>query len=478
MKECYFLTMPAGFEESGLVKAAADGDGQAFARLYDAYEKRIFNYCLRLLGGKADAEDATQEAFLKVFARLPEMTGQDVNFGAYMFTAARNASYDVISRRKKNSPVDELPADAAPMFRETAELDTDPERANLLESQRGSVQAANAMLPERQREVLALREVEEMSYDEIAEVMDSNPNSVAQLISRARLGLRNNMLVGAGAAIGADTPECERAMPLLAMKQDGKLKAAGDVDWIEGHLATCQSCQLSEDAMAEAGVSYRAWLPVAPAAYLFRDTLAKASESIGADWSGIERPSGPSGSIAASGAGESTGASADEAVWRRRNLMAGAAIGLALLIALVTAISVDDSASPEGFGVVDTSAKSETVEVFKKKNRPSKAKGDGKRRAGSGETVVIVDESVSTDSVTVPDSGGSGGTGSAGGGSPNLGRPAGGGSSDPSGGAIDPPSKPDPIDPVVPPVTPEPEPEPEPVPPTPIPPVPGGPIPG
>src|SRR3989442_4840035 len=96
-------------EEARLARAAAAGDGAAFATLYDRYESRIFNFCHRLLGSRDDAADATQDAFLKVLQRLPKLEGRELNFSAYLFTAARNASYDMIGKRKRAEPTDEVP---------------------------------------------------------------------------------------------------------------------------------------------------------------------------------------------------------------------------------------------------------------------------------------------------------------------------------------------------------------------------------
>ncbi len=287
--------------ESDLALAAAAGDGNAFALLYETYESRIYNYCLRILGGTSDAEDATQEAFLKVFGRLPELEGEQINFGGYLFTAARNASYDMIERRRRTEPVADLADDGSGhLHRERADADIEPERAAMLDNQQASVRAANERLPARQREVLALREVEGMSYAEIASTMDMNSNSVAQLISRARTSLRNELHLEVASAVAPSSPECERALPLMAMKQDGELADPADRGWLSTHLAGCAGCRLSSEEMAESGISYRAWAPVAPGLYLFRDTLAKAADSIGADWSGVERP-GTSGAGAASG---------------------------------------------------------------------------------------------------------------------------------------------------------------------------------
>ncbi len=73
----------------------------------------------------------------------------------------------------------------------------------LLSARQEEVRAANATLPERQREALALRELEGLSYDEIAEIMGMNRNSVAQLISRARINLRDALRGTALASIAA-----------------------------------------------------------------------------------------------------------------------------------------------------------------------------------------------------------------------------------------------------------------------------------
>uniref|UniRef100_UPI003563E56E sigma-70 family RNA polymerase sigma factor n=1 Tax=Paraconexibacter sp. TaxID=2949640 RepID=UPI003563E56E len=283
--------MSAGLDEAALARAAADGDGQAFARLYDTYEQRIYTFCLRLVGNEADAQDATQDAFLKVLQRLPKLQDRELNFGAYLFTAARNASYDVIGRRKKADAVDEIPETGArPFLGDGAPIELDPERAAMLGSLQESVRGANERLPDRQREVLALRELEELSYDEIADIMEMNRNSVAQLISRARIKLRDELRGSALASIAASSPECERALPLIAMRQDGQLRDAADRAWLTAHLEGCDTCAVSIDAMEEAGISYRAWTPVVPAAFLFRDTMAKAAELCGSDWSQIGRP--------------------------------------------------------------------------------------------------------------------------------------------------------------------------------------------
>ncbi len=346
-------------EDARLARAAAAGDGAAFATLYDRYEQRIFTFCQRLLASPDDAADATQEAFLKVLARLPSLEGRELNFAAYLYTAARNASYDVIGRRKKAEPTDTLPERGGGLgTRDPGDLDLDPERMVLLAAQQSEIQAANARLPERQREVLALRELDELSYDEIAEIMGMNRNSVAQLISRARIKLREELQGGALAAIATASPDCDRALPLIAARDDAQAGAA-DLAWLAGHLRTCGSCRASAEAMAEAGASYRAWLPASLVGFEWlRDaTVARAAEIVGADWSQVPPRADPTpggapkesaasgtpgrssanGTAAANGAaGAATGAAVGARSRRRRALLA-AAVALPIVIAGVLA---------------------------------------------------------------------------------------------------------------------------------------------
>src|SRR5918999_3780856 len=284
-----------GADDSALAQRAAAGDGDAFAELYERHEGRAFNLCYRILGSRDDAADATQEAFLGVLRRLPQLAGRDVAFGSYLLTSARNACYDLIERRKRTQPSDEIPEGATPVGGgvggggvgfDPGDPEDDPERNVLLEARNEEIRAANLALPERQREVLALRELEELSYDEIAELMEMNRNSVAQLISRARINLRDALRGTALASIGASSPDCERALPLIALEQDGQFgEDSSDAGWLTEHLMHCHTCRLGRDAMQEAGVSYRAWAPIAAGPLLFRETMAQAAEHVGADWS-------------------------------------------------------------------------------------------------------------------------------------------------------------------------------------------------
>ena len=268
-----------------LARAAIGGDGMAFAALYDRHERRAFNLAYRITGSREDAADATQEAVLKLLARLPALADRELDFGAYLLTAVRHASYDVMAKAKRADPTEELPDSARPVGAAAAPPpEEEPDRNVLLAASQDEIREANAALAPRQREALALRELEGLSYDEIAELMGMNRNSVAQLISRARIALRDALRRTALRSIPPATPHCERALPLIAMRDDGELTAAAEAGWLDAHLAVCERCVLGGEAMAEAGASYRIWAPVAAFELLRRETIAQAGERLGHDW--------------------------------------------------------------------------------------------------------------------------------------------------------------------------------------------------
>lgn len=310
-------------EEAGLARAAAAGDGSAFAALYERYEQRAFNLAYRISGSEADAADAVQEAFLGAMRRLPRLAEGELAFGPYLFSATRNACHELTGRR---------PSEAIP---ESGE----------------EVREANMRLPQRQREVLALRDLEELSYDEIAAIMEVDDHTVAQLISRARINLRDEMRGTALASVAAPSPECERALPLIATRDDGQLEAdSPDTAWLDDHLAACHRCRLAVEAMQEADASYRTWAPIAAVPWLLKETMAKAAEAAGADWDEVIADAwaarGPTESLPGTPSAYREGSRRSKRPRRRLALATG--LGALLLLAGVAAALVgsDPRATP------------------------------------------------------------------------------------------------------------------------------------
>jgi RNA polymerase sigma factor (sigma-70 family) len=121
--------------------------------------------------------------------------------------------------------------------------------------------AATAKLPERHREVLALRELLGLSHKEIARAMHASQATIPLLLARARLGLQAERR---GTSAEEDCDDRERSLRLLALRQDGERVQPADQQWLFEHMADCGGCATAHAVMLEASVNYRAWRP-APA---------------------------------------------------------------------------------------------------------------------------------------------------------------------------------------------------------------------
>ena len=129
--------------------------------------------------------------------------------------------------------------------------------AGLAERVARELAAATARLPQDQREALASRELLGLSHEQVARVVGIDTSAVAPLLAHARLALRTE--VRGAVQRAPDCPEHDRALRMMAQRQDSEpLSDAGDT-WLLEHLGECVACNESHAAMLEASVCYRAW---------------------------------------------------------------------------------------------------------------------------------------------------------------------------------------------------------------------------
>ena len=150
-----------------------NGSRAAFDFLYDLYGRNIYAFCLRLLGEKEAAEDAFQETFCKVYEKCRDFRGE--NFHAWLFTIARNTCMNIIRSRKNFEEVDENA------------LIIDSNEMQIDSTVKECINAALQKLPLAYREAIILRDYEEYSYEEIAEILGIEKANVKVRIDRARL---------------------------------------------------------------------------------------------------------------------------------------------------------------------------------------------------------------------------------------------------------------------------------------------------
>jgi RNA polymerase sigma-70 factor (ECF subfamily) len=171
--------------ESGLIARAQAGEHHAFAVLVRQYQDRVFRFILRMVGARDEAMDLTQETFMKAHQALPGWR-PEAQFRTWLFRIAHNAALDVLRRRERIEFVslsdlsageeDHALPDPA---RQPDERLADRQSIELLER-------ALQELPAEHREILLLREVEDMSYTEIAATLGIAEGTVKSRIARAR----------------------------------------------------------------------------------------------------------------------------------------------------------------------------------------------------------------------------------------------------------------------------------------------------
>ncbi|MDX6667079.1 MAG: hypothetical protein QOK04_459, partial [Solirubrobacteraceae bacterium] len=115
----------------------------------------------------------------------------------------------------------------------------------------------------------------------IAAATGTKRESVIDSLARARVSLRDALRDSSLAQDAAKAPKCKRALALLTMRVDGQLDDRGEREWLDDHLGSCETCQASLDAMQEARIAYRAWIPLLPPPWLRIDTLAEAEQRDG-----------------------------------------------------------------------------------------------------------------------------------------------------------------------------------------------------
>ena len=177
--------------EKELVRAAAGGDENAFADLVRMYENKAYHLALRMCGNEEDAGDVAQDAFLAAWRGLPSFRGES-GFSTWLYRLVSNAAIDHLRRTKHqrgNVSLDdeELNLDApddSPTPHEAAE-------ANDLKD---AVAKGLKELSDDHRTVLVMREVQELSYEEIARALSIDLGTVKSRISRARNALRKILL--------------------------------------------------------------------------------------------------------------------------------------------------------------------------------------------------------------------------------------------------------------------------------------------
>lgn len=165
-------------EDKALIEAFQSGDEFAFVSLYNRYKSPVYAFCVKMLGDRAAAQDVLQETFLRVYENRDRLLNTG-SFKAWVFTIARNQCLNALRRSSRRVPLDE----------ETARLTPGIQEAGAPLERSEQVELINRFLNqlhEDYREVLILREYQNLSYEEIAAVTRSTLSAVKSRLFKAR----------------------------------------------------------------------------------------------------------------------------------------------------------------------------------------------------------------------------------------------------------------------------------------------------
>ncbi|HXN55638.1 MAG TPA: sigma-70 family RNA polymerase sigma factor [Myxococcales bacterium] len=189
------------------MKAAQRGDADAFRRLVERYQRRVYQLALGMVKDPDEAMDIAQETFVRVHRYLPSFKG-DSAFFTWTYRIATNLCLDAARKRARGERVslhagDEQDADLEAAMDPPSAALAGPQRAALNEELKGKLLEALGGLSENHRAILLLREVEGLSYEELSKALGIRKGTVMSRLFHARLKMQNKLRE----YLGEDAPE-------------------------------------------------------------------------------------------------------------------------------------------------------------------------------------------------------------------------------------------------------------------------------
>ncbi|MBM3211257.1 sigma-70 family RNA polymerase sigma factor [Candidatus Poribacteria bacterium] len=171
-------------EDADLARLCQKGDMGAFEELFNKHQKQVFHISYRMTNNREDASDLTQEIFLRAYQKIGKFDSRS-SFSTWLYKLAVNLCIDELRKRKKSAnvlPLEEALANADP--------DT-PENLAILNDRERQVWEALDSLKEKERAIIILKDIEGLSYDEIAKVFKCSLGRVKSRIHEARQKLKS-----------------------------------------------------------------------------------------------------------------------------------------------------------------------------------------------------------------------------------------------------------------------------------------------
>lgn len=182
-------------QENELIKKCQQGDVEAFEKLISSYQKKVFTIAYRYMGTKEEAEDLAQEAFIKVFRSIKTFRGE-ASFSTWLFHIVSNVCRDALrknSRKMVESLDCAVTTEKGEMQREVPDWSLSPEPIFENKELAQFIQSLIDQLTPEYKTVIIMREIQDMSYEEIAAELNCSLGTVKSRLSRARKALRDKI---------------------------------------------------------------------------------------------------------------------------------------------------------------------------------------------------------------------------------------------------------------------------------------------
>jgi RNA polymerase sigma-70 factor (ECF subfamily) len=177
--------------ETNLARSLLAGEPEAFERFVEHFRSKVFRYSWLMCGQPEDAEEVAQETLLKVFESIAQLR-QPEHVRSWVFRIARNAC--LMQRRKSLfAPAHELSLDEMPPSTELSDVADPPDQAMLAAELRSVLDRIILELPPPYRAVVVLRDLEQLSTEETAGILDLRPDAVKTRLRRARIAMRQKL---------------------------------------------------------------------------------------------------------------------------------------------------------------------------------------------------------------------------------------------------------------------------------------------
>ncbi|AIE58689.1 RNA polymerase sigma factor SigW [Bacillus methanolicus] len=176
------------------IKEVIKGDQNAFGEIVELYKDKVFQLCYRMLGNRHEAEDIAQEAFIRAYVNINSFN-INLKFSTWLYRIATNLCIDRIRKKKPDYYLDAevLGSDGLTMYSQIAADTALPEEELQSLELQETIQKEISKLPEKYRTVIVLRYIEELSLNEISEILDLPLGTVKTRIHRGREALRQQL---------------------------------------------------------------------------------------------------------------------------------------------------------------------------------------------------------------------------------------------------------------------------------------------